>query len=163
MSAVLNAPAASLRPMQPGDLAQVLAIERAAYPYPWSERIFRDCLRVGYCCWVVELGDSVEAYGIMSAGGNESHVLNLCVNPDSQRRGLGRLLLGHLLEVAREHRADVTLLEVRPSNHAARRLYEDMGFAEVGVRRRYYPARFGREDALILGRALVPGGFPAAP
>lgn len=140
--------------MREKDLAAVLRIERAAYDYPWSERVFRDCLRVGYCCWVLEVARAVEGYCIMSSAPGESHILNLCVRPDSQGQGFGRLLLSHFIALAREHRADTALLEVRPSNRVARRLYADMGFVEVGVRRGYYPAHDGREDALILGIAL---------
>jgi ribosomal-protein-alanine N-acetyltransferase len=86
----------------------------------------------------------------MSVAGSESHILNLCVRATSQAEGLGRALLEHLLAVAREHHADTVLLEVRPSNGSALRLYEGMGFSRVGLRRAYYPGRDGREDAVIL-------------
>lgn len=155
MSAVLKPAVPGCRPMRASDLGSVLAIERAAYPFPWSEAIFRDCLRVGYCCWVLELDGAVTGYGIMQVAAGESHVLNLCVHPAYHRQGYGRQLLLRLLELAREHRADVTLLEVRPTNEAAVALYRAMGFNEVGVRRAYYPGRKGKEDALILARSLV--------
>ena len=154
MSAVLEDVPLDIRPMRDSDLAMVLDIEREAYAFPWSEGIFRDCLRAGYCCWVVEQGALVRAYGIMQVGAGESHILNLCVRASARGRGLGRALLNHLLEVAVEHRADTALLEVRPTNRAALGLYEAMGFNEVGVRRGYYPGRDGREDALILARCL---------
>lgn len=154
MSAVLKDEPLQIRPMRDADLAMVLDIEREAYTFPWSEGIFRDCLRAGYCCWVVEQGELVRAYGIMQVGTGESHILNLCVRASGRGQGLGRALLNHLLEVAIEHRADTALLEVRPTNRAALGLYEAMGFNEVGVRRGYYPGRNGREDALILARCL---------
>lgn len=154
MSAVLKDEPLQIRPMRDVDLAMVLDIEREAYTFPWSEGIFRDCLRAGYCCWVVEQGELVRAYGIMQVGTGESHILNLCVRASGRGQGLGRALLNHLLEVAIEHRADTALLEVRPTNRAALGLYEAMGFNEVGVRRGYYPGRNGREDALILARCL---------
>lgn len=154
MSAVLKQALARLRPMQDADLGTVLDIEREAYGYPWSPGIFRDCLRVGYCCWVLEYQGFVDAYGIMSVGARESHILNLCVRVGSQRQGLGRTLLAQLLDVARDHGADTTLLEVRPTNRAAITLYESMGFNEVGRRNAYYPAKGRREDALILARSL---------
>jgi len=154
MSAVLKDEPLQIRPMRDVDLAMVLDIEREAYTFPWSEGIFRDCLRAGYCCWVVEQGELVRAYGIMQVGAGESHILNLCVRASGRGQGLGRALLNHLLEVAIEHRADTALLEVRPTNRAALGLYEAMGFNEVGVRRGYYPGRDGREDALILARCL---------
>lgn len=154
MSAVLKGEALDIRPMRDGDLTLVLDIEREAYAFPWSEGIFRDCLRAGYCCWVVEQRDVLCGYGIMQVGSGESHILNLCVRASSRGQGLGRVLLGHLLDVAREHRADTALLEVRPTNRAALGLYAAMGFNEVGVRRGYYPGRDGREDALILAICL---------
>lgn len=155
MSAVLKPAGPHCRPMRASDLGAVLAIERAAYPFPWSEAIFRDCLRVGYCCWVLEIADAVAGYGIMQVSAGESHVLNLCVHPAYHRQGYGRQLLSRLIELAREHHADVALLEVRPTNAAAVALYRNMGFNEVGVRRAYYPGHKGKEDALILARSLL--------
>lgn len=155
MSAVLKPAYPCCRPMRVSDLDAVMAVERAAYPFPWSEAIFRDCLRVGYCCWVLEVGDAVAGYGIMQVSAGESHVLNLCVHPAHHRRGYGRQLLTTLLDLAQQHHADVALLEVRPTNAAAVALYHDMGFNEVGVRRAYYPGHNGKEDALILARSLA--------
>ncbi len=154
MSAVLRDEAVTLRPMRENDLGAVFEIEDEAYRFPWSPGIFRDCLRMGYSCWVLELRGGIEAYGIMSMGAGEAHLLNLCVRVSSQRTGLGRTLLKHLLVVAGEHRADTMLLEVRPSNRCALRLYRDLGFSEVGMRRAYYPDDRAREDALILARHL---------
>ncbi len=154
MSAVLEASAVRLRPMRESDLDAVIEIERGAYEFPWSIGVFRDCLRVGYCCWVLEELGLVHGYGVMQAGAGESHVLNLCVRASRQGEGLGRQLLGRLLEVARDHRSATVYLEVRPTNRPARRLYEGMGFTEAGVRKRYYPRRHGREDALVLTRTL---------
>jgi ribosomal-protein-alanine N-acetyltransferase len=142
--------------MREADIDDVLYIERGAYAFPWSEGIFRDCLRVGYSCWVLEDGGAMVGYGIMSVGAGESHILNLCIGPGEQGRGLGRYLLEHLLAVARDHHARTTMLEVRPSNAPALRLYNNMGFNEVGVRRGYYPDRHGREDALVLALELLP-------
>ena len=156
MSAVLKPPVRDLRPMRSVDLGAVVAIEQAAYPFPWSDGIFRDCLRVGYCCWVVEQESAVIGYGIMQVVARESHILNLCVHPAYHRQGFGRALLARLLDLARDHRADTVLLEVRPTNEAAIALYTRVGFNEVGVRRSYYPGHKGKEDALILARSLVP-------
>lgn len=156
MSAVLSdEPLIRLRPMTELDLRQVLEIEHNAYGYPWPRGIFRDCLRVGYCCWVLEQNGRIEAYGIMSVAAGEAHLLNLCVRKATQRMGLGRKLLAHLLELAVERRADTMFLEVRPSNHAALQLYESMGFNVAGIRRGYYPALHHREDAMILARQMA--------
>ncbi len=156
MSAVLKPRLPDFRPMRSVDLGAVVAIERAAYAVPWSDGIFRDCLRVGYCCWVLEQEGAVIGYGIMQVVARESHVLNLCVHPAHHRQGFGRALLARLLDLARDHRTDTVLLEVRPTNEAAIALYTRMGFNEVGVRRAYYPGHKGKEDALILARSLVP-------
>jgi ribosomal-protein-alanine N-acetyltransferase len=146
-----------LQPMQAADIRNVLAIERRAYPFPWTEGIFEDCLRVGYSAWVVtEVSGEVLAYGLMSMAAGEAHILNLCVAPERQRQGLARYLLEHLLEVARAAGVALLLLEVRESNVAAQRLYETFHFRRLGQRKAYYPAHHGREDALVLGLDLHP-------
>jgi ribosomal-protein-alanine N-acetyltransferase len=155
MSAVVQEPLLNFRPMLEDDLGRVLQIECSAYEFPWSRRIFQDCLRVGYCCWVLEQGASVAGYGIMAVASGESHVLNLCIAPEWQSSGRGRILLDFLMDVARKHKADTAFLEVRPSNRAAIQLYQGAGFDEVGMRRNYYPARGGREDAIIMARTLL--------
>ncbi len=155
MSAVLQQPAGRYRPMREADIAEVMDIERRAYPFPWTEGILRDCLRVSYSCWVYERAGVIEAYAIMSVAAGEAHILNLCVRPELQGQGLGKRTLQHLMNVARRHGADSMFLEVRPSNAVALRLYQGMGFDEIGRRRGYYPAEEGREDALIFARTLL--------
>lgn len=154
MSPTALEPSFALRPMGPLDIEPVLLCERAAYEFPWSGDIFRDCLRVGYNCWVAECRHRVVGHGVMSLGAGECHVLNLCVHPRWQGLGLGRRLLRRLLALALTKGADTAFLEVRKSNHLARRLYASEGFCEIGERRGYYPARVGREDAVVLARAL---------
>lgn len=154
MSALLEDPGFSLRPMRNEDLPEVMRVERAAYPFPWTEGIFRDCLRVGYSCWVMSRPAEVLGYGVMSIGAGECHILNLCVHPDCQRQGLGRKILRRLLSIGRSRNADTVFLEVRSSNRAALALYTREGFCEVGMRRRYYPLAKGREDAVIMARPL---------
>ncbi len=154
MSAILKQPALRFRPMQEVDLEEIMEIERRSYPYPWTPLIFNDCLRVGYCCWVCERQGVIEGYGVTSIAAGESHLLNLCVRPESQQQGIGRKLLLHMISLARRHNAELMFLEVRPTNRAARTLYESTGFNELGSRREYYPADKGREDALILARVL---------
>ena len=150
MSAILSRQGELLRPMSVADLDRVMEIEPNAYEFPWSEGIFRDCMRVGYCCWCWEEDDELLGYGVMSVAAGESHILNLTVRPESQRQGIGGKLMQHFLKLARRHGADTLMLEVRPSNQKAIRLYEKLGFNEIGVRRNYYPSENGREDALLL-------------
>ena len=136
------------------DIDKVMSIEQRAYSHPWTAGIFRDCMRVGYYCQVIVVDGEIVGYGVLTLGAGEAHVLNLCVDPDLQGRGLGRAMLEHLLDAARRLHADTVLLEVRPSNKAALHLYQAVGFSEVGVRNAYYPDHDGREDALILALPL---------
>lgn len=140
--------------MREPDLHRVMIIERGAYAFPWSEGIFRDCLQVGYCCWLLEGDQRINAFGIMQVAAGEAHVLNLCVAREMQAKGVGRQMLRCLLDVAEDHGAESMLLEVRPSNAPALALYRSEGFRTVGTRRGYYPAPSGREDAFILSRSL---------
>lgn len=149
-------PELTIREMTPEDVEQVIAIERSAYAFPWSEGIFRDCLRVGYICRVVELRAVIVGYCVMSTGAGEAHVLNLCVREEFRCRGIGGRLLAHLLDVGREAAVSEAFLEVRPSNTSAIRLYQAQGFVQIGVRRGYYQAAGGREDAVVLRRRLEP-------
>jgi len=155
--------------MYGADLPAVLLVEQAAYPYPWTEGIFRDCLRVGYHCLVAEPAPGaglawaagavppLVGHAVMSAAVGECHLLNLCVHPDWQGRGLGRRLLQRLFALGQAHNADTAFLEVRASNRRAIALYESAGFCEVGLRRGYYPAGDRREDAVVMAKPLAPG------
>jgi [ribosomal protein S18]-alanine N-acetyltransferase len=148
------APKVTIRQMLEADVPAVVAIERTSYQFPWSEGIFRDCLRVGYVCRSVVHEGKVIGYGIMSVGAGETHILNLCVAHGVRCRGVGRALLQYLLERGLAAGMNEAYLEVRPSNTAAIRLYQSLGFEQVGVRRGYYQAAVGREDAVVLRRAL---------
>ena len=151
----------NLRHMHQADLPEVLAVEIAAYPYPWTEGIFTDCLRVGYHCLVAESAlapgrvGGLVGHAVMSAAVGECHLLNLCVHPDWQRRGLGRRLLLRLFSIGKANNADTAFLEVRSSNRGAIALYESEGFCEIGLRRGYYPAGDRREDAIVMARPLL--------
>jgi [ribosomal protein S18]-alanine N-acetyltransferase len=156
----LLAPEVIIRPMRAADVAEVVAIERAAYQFPWSEGIFRDCLRVGYVCRVITVNRQVMAYGVMSLGAGEAHILNLCVSETYRCRGVGRRLLESLMERAAAGGMHEAFLEVRPSNTTAIRLYLALGFEQVGMRRGYYQAVGGREDAAVLRRRLSAAARP---
>ena len=148
-------PAVEIRAMQDLDIPAVIEIERLGYQFPWSEGIFRDCLRVGYTCRVIGVGGLLAGYGIMSVGAGEAHILNVCVADDYRCRGLGRKLMLYLMQRARALGMEEAFLEVRPSNLIASRLYHALGFAQIGVRRGYYQAPAGREDASVLRCALA--------
>ena len=153
-SEAMDMPQLRLRPMQAGDLAAVVEIEQRVYPFPWTEGIFGDCLRVGYQCTVLELEVVLVGYGIIASGAGEAHLLNVCVREEFRSRGFGRALLRHMLQLAAAGGAAVVFLEVRPANTGAIRLYESMGFHQIGVRRGYYQAEVGREDAIVMRRAV---------
>lgn len=136
------------------DLPGVLQNEHQGYTHPWAEGIFKDCLRNNQECWLLMSSDQNVGHGIMSVAVGESHLLNVCVHPDYQGLGFGRVLVEHLIGRARLGEASTMFLEVRPSNVAARELYKKLGFNEVGVRENYYPSYEGREDALVLAKEL---------
>jgi ribosomal-protein-alanine N-acetyltransferase len=145
-----------LLPVSAEDIPEILGVETRAYEFPWTEGIFRDCLKAGYSAWAVRgAGGDLQAYAFMTMAVGEAHVLNLCVEPSLRRQGLARFLLMHLLRVARAANVTLVLLEVRRSNKAAIRLYQDFGFQNIGLRKNYYPARDGREDAFVFALDLV--------
>lgn len=144
-----------LRLMRSSDLELVVQNELAASENPWNKRIFIDCLRAGYQCWVLANRDRIIGHGVMSVAIGECHLLTLCIHPDYQRQGQGRRILIFLLERAQKLDAQVCFLEVRPSNRSARALYSAQGFVPIGTRRNYYPAQSGREDAIVMSRKLL--------
>lgn len=146
----------SLRAMRDIDLPAVMAIEQRAYPFPWTQGVFRDCLLAQHPAWVLVDDGHIVGYAVLSVAADEAHILNLCTAPEMQGRGHGRRLLRALLQLARGRGAQRVFLEVRPSNAPAIALYHDEGFNEIGRRPRYYPARDGREDALVMALELLP-------
>ena len=154
----ISQPNAALRSMTRADLASVMEVERAAYAVPWTEGIFRDCLSAGHCCLVVDRTGELIGHAVMSVAVGECHLLNICIAPQAQGRGLGRRLLRRLLALARRRNADTAFLEVRSSNRGAIALYQSEGFDEIGLRKAYYPSAHPsdqrREDALMMARAL---------
>jgi len=142
------------RPMTEADIDTVLKIEYAAFSHPWTRGLFLDSLN-SYKCWVMFEGEQQVGHGIVQMIGEEAHLLNITIKPESQGRGLGLCLLEYLMDQARAHQALECFLEVRASNGSAYRLYERYGFNEVGRRRDYYPAVGGREDALVMACTLM--------
>ena len=153
MSAVLK-DVPELHVMREDDLPWVLAIENAIYTHPWTQGNFADSLRAGYDCRTWRIGAELVGYFVLMAAAGEAHLLNLSVAAAHQRRGHGVALLHAATSLARERDAKNMFLEVRPSNRGAQALYTRFGFRKVAVRRGYYPAHSGREDALVLSLAL---------
>jgi [ribosomal protein S18]-alanine N-acetyltransferase len=136
--------------MQASDLDAVIANELRAYAFPWTRGIFEECLEGEHDCRVACVDDQIIGHAVASFAAGESHLLNVCIRRESQGFGYGRELVVHMLERCRNFGASVLFLEVRPSNHVAGNLYETLGFNEIGIRRNYYPADTGHEDARVL-------------
>jgi ribosomal-protein-alanine N-acetyltransferase len=149
MSAVLK-DLPQLASMREQDLAEVIAIESALYSHPWSRGNFADSLRAGYECRSLRLHGELVGYFILMVAAGEAHLLNLSIAEAHQRNGRGSALLHEAAGLARSLGARNLFLEVRPSNLGAQALYTRFGFRKIGVRRGYYPAQWGREDALVL-------------
>ncbi len=149
MSAVLKHQP-RLAAMRESDLEEVLAIESAVYSHPWTHGNFADSLRAGYACRTWRSGGELIGYFVLMVAVGEGHLLNLSVAAAYQRGGHGSELLREAMQLARSLGAQHLFLEVRPSNGGAKALYERFGFRQVAVRRGYYPAHGGREDALVL-------------
>lgn len=143
-----------LRPMRDEDIEEITRIEAVSFPDAWRAHFFEYCLRNGYSCWVCERHGTVAAYAVMAQQGVIAHLMNICVRPDARRQGVGRVLIDHLIRLCREGRSKAMMLEVRPSNQAALRLYGSAGFQRVGVREGYYRSLAGNEDALIMALYL---------
>src|SRR5688572_28993798 len=154
MSAVLK-DVPRLMPMREPDLEEVLAIENAIYTHPWARGNFVDSLRAGYECRVLRLGHALLGYFVLMVAAGEAHLLNLSIASAHQRTGHGSGLLRDAAALARKLGAQSLFLEVRPSNCAAQALYTRFGFSKIAVRRGYYPAHAGREDALVLTLPLT--------
>ena len=135
--------------MRAADLDEVMAIENAIYTHPWTRGNFTDSLTAGYECRTWRVGGELLGYFVLMIGAGEAHLLNLSIAPAYQRSGHGRALLREAVDIAGRLGAKSIFLEVRPSNTAAQSLYAKFGFRRIAVRRDYYPAKSGREDALV--------------
>lgn len=143
-----------IAPMRREDLDAVVAVENTVYPFPWSWGNFYDSMQAGYSAWTCRAGGALVGYTVFMIAVDEAHLLNISVAQPYQGCGLGARLLRHAMDVAWRAGASSMLLEVRPSNLPALRLYRHFGFEQIGLRRGYYPAEDGREDALVFRRAL---------
>ena len=153
MSAVLKKQY-QFRLMHKDDLDEIMQIESQIYPYPWTRGNFSDSLASGYSAWVLELDKQIIGYALMMMVLDEAHLLNLSVAKAFQNQGLGRYMLELIIEIAKSNQMANMFLEVRLSNIFAIALYENVGFNEMSIRRGYYPAANGREDAVLMGLVL---------
>lgn len=144
----------SFRDMTSQDLADVVSIESAVHAYPWKRGHFADALKAGNATLVMELGREMVGYAIVMTVLDEAHLLNISIAKSHQRQGLGRKLLEQVVALAQSKQCKDLYLEVRESNQPAIALYESVGFNEMSIRRNYYPAKHGREHAILMGLAI---------
>ncbi|OGV76373.1 MAG: ribosomal-protein-alanine N-acetyltransferase [Methylotenera sp. RIFCSPLOWO2_02_FULL_45_14] len=147
-------PQYQFRPMVASDLDAVMQIEPHIYSHPWTRGNFSDSLKSEHIAWVLEHDEKIIGYALMMMVLDEAHLLNLSITKAYQKQGLGRYLLEHMIQIAQKLKAANMFLEVRSSNISAIALYENIGFNEMAIRRGYYPAQNGREDAVLMGLAL---------
>ncbi len=151
----MSDPGLWFRRMTLGDVERVMKVEHEVYEFPWTDKIFSDCIRVGYYCWLALQRQNIVGHAVISVSAGESHMLNLSISREYQRRGFGKEFIEFLIQQAQAKQAQTMLLEVRPSNTAAINCYNSAGFNEIGLRKDYYPAPEGREDALLFARHIV--------
>ena len=151
-------PALRFAMMRAQDVEEVVAIENDAYPFPWTRGNFLDSLASRYDAWTLRESDArLAGYFLLMHAVDETHLLNITVRPDLHGRGLGRLLLYKVTELARDANMHSVLLEVRPSNEHALAVYCHCGFSQIGIRKNYYPAGgAAREDAIVM-RLMLDG------
>ena len=138
-------------------LDSILEIERESNPFPWTERNFTDCLEKGYSSLALEEDKRLVGFAIMAISTEESHLLNIGVNKDFRRSGYGEKILKKMIIAAEVMGSKKIILEVRVSNKIAYRLYEKLGFYEIGERKKYYRLPEGREDAYVMSKTLKKG------
>ena len=152
MSSLQNSLIANYVNMGESHIKIVHNIENNSYGYPWSEKIFYDCLKNNYLCRVLLLDDTVIGFLISSIIQDECHIMNLCIDNKYRGNGYGRLILKYLHDEMIINKCRVIFLECRPSNQTAMNLYKSEGYNEIGIRRNYYPAPNGHEDAVMLAK-----------
>ena len=139
-----------LREMQQADVFEIALIEKKVFPDPWSENLFHDCFRLGYTCRVLENNSMIQAYGIIVIEHIESHILNLCVRSELRQKGFGRMMLDHLLDLARTSKTNTVSLEVNTTNLPAIQLYKSAGFHQIDILKEYYPQSDEGRDAIVM-------------
>lgn len=144
--------------MRAQDVEEVVAIEKDAYPFPWTRGNFLDSLASRYDAWTLRDADArLAGYFLLMHAVDETHLLNITVRPDLHGRGFGRMLLDKVIQLALNANMQSVLLEVRPSNEHALAVYRHCGFQQIGIRKHYYPAGAAlREDAIVM-RLMLEG------
>jgi ribosomal-protein-alanine acetyltransferase len=142
------------REMTAADVDAVVAIEVQVQSHPWTRGMFADALAHGYRSVLMEQCGALAGYAILMPVLDEIHLLDIGIAQHLQKQGFGLKILNKIIMLEKEIGSSKMLLEVRRSNQAALALYRKAGFHEIGVRRGYYPAAAGREDAIVMERML---------
>lgn len=140
--------------LTPNDLSAAYRIELVSHAFPWTEKTLQSNQGERYFNLKLETDGQVAAFAVTQVVLDEATLFNIAVHPDFQRQGLGRALLSHLIAALTERGVMTLWLEVRASNEKAIALYRSFEFNEVSVRKGYYPAEQGREDAVIMALVL---------
>ncbi len=137
------------------DFSEIYAIEKAAYPIPWSEKTMRSMFMGNEYKIKMTNYDKIIGYVFVMIVLDEATILNITVAPEHQGKGLGKCLLRYVKTELEQKKITSVFLEVRESNIAALSLYEAEGFHEIDVRKGYYPTVNGRENAIIMACMLM--------
>lgn len=140
----------TFKPFSLEDVPNIYAIEQLAQSHPMSQSVMESCLAKRYFNSALYVGGELAGFYIGEIVLDESSLIEICIAPDFQGKGLGRALLAHYIEQATDKGAMSCWLEVRESNVAAHKLYQSMLFNEVDRRINYYPTATGKEDAIIM-------------
>lgn len=143
-----------IRELIPGDAVRLHMIETASNAFPWTLKQFAEGLVGGEFGWGMTVDGEIVAFALLHQVLDEATLLNTAVHPGWRRQHYARDLLLHALEQLTKRGVTRCLLEVRVGNGAAISLYQQLGFSVDGRRPQYYPAIGGREDALLMSRAL---------
>lgn len=147
----------NFRKMYSSDLDKIVLIEQSTSIFPWNRNIFNTCVsNTNNNCIILEnlVSNTIEGYSILLLLPEEAHLLKICINLKSQGLGLSKLMLNYIFNIIKIAKLEIILLEVRKSNQRAIKLYITSGFKKIGLRHDYYPAQFGREDAIIFEKKL---------
>ncbi len=138
------------------DLPRLAEIAEQAMPFPWTLRVFQDCMKMNYVGWVMEHETKIIGFAIILVQPDQVEIINIALLPTHQKQGGGRQLINEIMGYCEECKIPKISLEVRKSNRSAIAFYRQFGFKEVGVRKNYYPLAEGREDGLLFSLELIP-------
>ena len=149
-----------IRKWQKKDLPILAEIAKKAMPFPWTLRIFQDCLKMNYVGWVLENEAKIIGFSIILVQAEQVEIINIALLPECQKKGGGSQLLNEIMSYCRDCEIPKINLEVRKSNRPAIAFYRKFGFKEVGLRKNYYPLAEGREDGLLFSMEPSISGVP---